>query len=60
MVKKVGQRKFLSKCGYTDEELDKMPPYIAHEIIGDIEKVNRAKKEKEKEKEQHTINFGVQ
>lgn len=58
MVKKVGQRKFLLKCGYTNEELDKMPPYIAHEIIGDIEKANRAKREKEKQKQE--ITFGVQ
>lgn len=58
MVKKVGQRKFLLKCGYTDEQLDKMSPSMAHTIIGDIEKTNRAKREKEKEK--HAINFGIQ
>ena len=58
MVKKVGQRKFLLKCGYTNEELDKMPPYIAHEIIGDIEKANRAKREKEKQKQEAV--FGIQ
>ena len=54
MVKKVGQRKFLLKCGYTDEQLDKMSPSMAHTIIGYIEKANRAKREKEKKRKEFT------
>lgn len=45
MVKKVGQRKFLLKCGYTDEQLNHMTPHEAHNIISEIEKANRAKRE---------------
>ena len=45
MVKKVGQRKFLLKCGYTDEQLNHMTPHEAHTIISEIEKANRAKRE---------------
>jgi hypothetical protein len=52
MVKKVGQRRFLLKCGYTNEQLDHMTPHEAHTIISETEKANRelrkaqAKKEK--------------
>ena len=45
MVKKVGQRRFLLKCGYTEEQLNHMAPGTAHNIIGEIEKANRARRE---------------
>lgn len=48
MVEKVGQRKFLLKEGYTEEQLDKMSPSQAHSIISKIEKENEIKRQKEK------------
>lgn len=47
MVKKLGQRRFLLKSGYTEEELDKMSPSIAHSLIRDMEEANRKRREKE-------------
>ena len=47
MVKKVGQRRFLLKCGYTEEQLDHMAPGTAHNIISEIEKANRARRDTE-------------
>ena len=38
MVKKKGQRKFLLKCGYTDDQLNHMSPSVAHNISSEIEK----------------------
>lgn len=41
---KVGQRKFLLSCGYTDEQLDKMAVSAARNIISDIENKRKLKK----------------
>ena len=43
MIEKVGQRKFLLKEGYTEEQLDKMSPSQAHSIISKIEKGRESK-----------------
>lgn len=47
MVKKLGQRRFLLKSGYTEEELDRMSPSTAHSLIRDMEETNRKRREKE-------------
>lgn len=39
MVKKIGQRKFLLKRGYSESDLDKMSPSEAKRIIASIEKI---------------------
>lgn len=55
MVKKVGQRKFLLKCGYTDEQLDHMSPSTAHDIISNIEKARREAREARRKEMEDTI-----
>ena len=45
MVTKIGQRKFLLKAGYTDEQLDRMSPSHAHNIIRERERISRLKRE---------------
>ena len=52
MVKKVGQRRFLLKCGYTNEQLDRMAPGTAHNIISELEKANCARREAEQRAKQ--------
>ena len=54
MVTKVGQRKFLLKTGYTNDQLDKMSPGTAHNIISELEKANRAKREAEQRAKQES------
>ena len=52
MVKKPGQRRFLLKSGYTNEQLNHMTPYEAHTIISETEKANREKREALAKKEE--------
>ena len=52
MVTKVGQRKFLKNAGYTDEELDRMSPGTAHNIIGELNRQRREELEQQKKEEQ--------
>lgn len=52
MVKKAGQRRFLLKCGYTNEQLDRMTPGTAHNIISEIEKANCARRDAEQRAKQ--------
>lgn len=47
MVKKLGQRKFLLKAGYTEEELDRMSSSKTHSLISDMETTSRKRREKE-------------
>ena len=44
MVKKLGQRRFLLKSGYTNEQLNHMSPHEAHTIISETEQVNRERR----------------
>lgn len=50
MVRKVGQRRFLLKLGYTNEQLDRMSPSTAHDIISDVEETQRLERQVEEEK----------
>lgn len=52
MVRKVGQRRFLLKLGYTNEQLDKMSPSTAHDIISNVEKVQRLERQATREAEE--------
>lgn len=54
MVTKVGQRKFLLKTGYTNDQLDKMSPGTAHNLISELEKANRARREAEQRAKQES------
>lgn len=54
---KVGQRKFLLRCGYTDEQLDKMPVSTARGIISNIE--SQRARERAAAEEQDTIDSSV-
>lgn len=57
MVKKIGQRRFLLKNGYTDEQLNHMTPHEAHTIISEIEKSNREKRAVKAKKEKAIIDI---
>ena len=41
MKVKIGQRRFLLRNGYTDEQIDKMTAGTAHSIISELEEKNR-------------------
>ena len=58
MVKKAGQRRFLLKCGYTNEQLDHMAPHEAHTIISETEKANREKREAQVKEMTSDMDYG--
>lgn len=51
MVTKIGQRRFLLKRGYSEEELNKMSPSRAHNIISNAEEISRRLREQKLRKE---------
>lgn len=55
MVRKVGQRRFLLKLGYTNEQLDRMSPSTAHDIISDVEKTRRLERQAVSEAEEEKV-----
>lgn len=55
MVRKVGQRRFLLKLGYTNEQLDGMSPSTAHGIISDVEKAQEKERQAIREAEEEKV-----
>lgn len=55
MVTKIGQRRFLLKLGYTNEQLDRMSPSTAHGIISDVEKTRDKERQAIRETEEEKV-----